>query len=212
MLSELFLRISLLGAEWILYVLMFISLISVSLIINRILFYQFSSRGLVDFRRDVRQAIEKKDWDKAKKITQTRAKNSTTDFETSLASTLLEESSRDSEVLSELAQDSLLRTKVSWDKNLSMLATIGSNAPFVGLFGTVIGIIQAFHSLSQQAETGVQGVTAGISDALIATAVGIFVAIPAVVAFNYFQRKVKNAVSEAEAFKSFIIGNMIQKR
>jgi len=78
----------------------------------------------------------------------------------------------------------------------------------VGLFGTVLGIIQAFHHLNTQTEAGMSAVTAGISEALIATAVGILVAIPAVVAFNLFQRKVKSALSEAEALKSFLIGKL----
>jgi biopolymer transport protein ExbB len=100
-----------------------------------------------------------------------------------------------------------VRSKISWDKNLSVLATIGSNAPFIGLFGTVLGIIKAFHDLAHQA-TGAQVVTEGISEALVATAFGLLVAIPAVVAFNFFQRKVKSAVAEADALKSYLIGKL----
>ncbi|MBI4924813.1 MAG: MotA/TolQ/ExbB proton channel family protein, partial [Bdellovibrio sp.] len=58
----------------------------------------------------------------------------------------------------------MIQTKILWDKNLAILATIGNNAPFVGLFGTVLGIIRAFHDLSQQVGTGVQTVTAGVAE------------------------------------------------
>jgi biopolymer transport protein ExbB len=114
------------------------------------------------------------------------------------------------EVLNELAQDHVVRARVKWEKSLSMLATIGNNAPFIGLFGTVLGIIKAFHDLSQQggAGAGVSGVTSGVADALVATAVGILVAIPAVVGFNLFQRRTKAALSEAEALKSFLVGKI----
>jgi biopolymer transport protein ExbB len=72
----------------------------------------------------------------------------------------------------------------------------------------VLGIIQAFHDLSSQAASGVQGVTAGISEALVATAVGILVAIPATIAYNMFTRKTKSAAQEAESLKSFLIGKI----
>lgn len=115
------------------------------------------------------------------------------------------------DVLVEVAGDPVLRARMDWEKNLSMLATIGSNAPFIGLFGTVLGIIKAFHDLSQQAVTGAQTVTSGISEALVATAIGLLVAIPAVIAFNLFQRRVKRALAEAESLKSFLVGQLAGK-
>src|ERR1700729_4078864 len=71
-------------------------------------------------------------------------------------------------------------------RGISSLATIGSSAPFVGLFGTVLGIINAFKGISQEKSTGLGAVAGGISEALVTTAVGLFVAIPAVMVFNYF--------------------------
>ena len=71
-------------------------------------------------------------------------------------------------------------------RGLSVLATIGATAPFVGLFGTVIGIINAFRGISTEKSTGLGAVAGGISEALVTTAVGLFVAIPAVWMFNYF--------------------------
>jgi biopolymer transport protein ExbB/biopolymer transport protein TolQ len=78
------------------------------------------------------------------------------------------------------------------ERGVSGLATIGSTAPFVGLFGTVVGIINAFQGISTEKSTGLGAVAGGISEALVATAVGLFVAIPAVWMFNYFNGKVKS--------------------
>ncbi len=76
-------------------------------------------------------------------------------------------------------------------RGVSALATIGSTAPFVGLFGTVVGIINAFKGISTEKSTGLGAVAGGISEALVTTAVGLFVAIPAVWMFNYFTNKIE---------------------
>jgi biopolymer transport protein ExbB len=76
-------------------------------------------------------------------------------------------------------------------RGLSGLATIGSTAPFVGLFGTVVGIINAFKGISTEKSTGLGAVAGGISEALVATAIGLFVAIPAVWMYNYFTNKIE---------------------
>jgi biopolymer transport protein ExbB len=82
--------------------------------------------------------------------------------------------------------------KLSLEKRLGILATFGNNAPFIGLFGTVLGVIKAFHDLATSNQFGVSVVMEGISQALVATALGLFVAIPSVVAYNYFVRKIKS--------------------
>jgi biopolymer transport protein ExbB len=211
MLSHLFLGLSLAGAEWVLYFLILLSVVSVALIFERFKFYGEASRGLVDFRAAVRKAAAGGDVALATQAAQkriTEVQGRAPDLEAEMALSLLSHPKSSTEVLTEVAQDAVLRAKLQWERNLSVLATIGANAPFVGLFGTVLGIIKAFHDLSQQAGQGAQTVTSGISEALIATAVGILVAIPAVVAYNFFQRRVKAALGEAEALKSFLIGKL----
>src|SRR4029078_2163661 len=82
-----------------------------------------------------------------------------------------------------------------YERGLSVLGTLGNNAPFVGLFGTVLGVIRAFHDLGTSAVKGAavqQTVMTGISEALVATAAGLAVAIPAVVAFNGFTRSLQD--------------------
>jgi biopolymer transport protein ExbB len=92
-------------------------------------------------------------------------------------------------------------TLIQLRKGLGILATIGSTAPFIGLFGTVVGIIKAFADLGVGAAkgAGATAVMSGLSEALVATAVGIFVAIPAVVAFNAFGRRLRAVISRSEA-------------
>ena len=82
-------------------------------------------------------------------------------------------------------------TLIQLKRGLGLLATIGSTAPFIGLFGTVVGIINAFHSIAATGSGGMSAVSGGIAEALVSTALGIFVAIPAVVAFNHFTGKIE---------------------
>lgn len=94
--------------------------------------------------------------------------------------------------------------RLKLEKGLTVLATLGANAPFIGLLGTVLGIIQAFGQLAQQ-NAGTQTVMAGISEALIATAVGLFVAIPAVVAYNVFARQMKELLVGCDSAKDALL-------
>ena len=100
--------------------------------------------------------------------------------------------------------------RILLDSNLAFLGTLGANAPFIGLLGTVIGIVQAFDELGKAAHAPAanaaqaaaaaapQAVMSSLSEALVATAAGIFVAIPAIVAFNVFQRATKTALAGAD--------------
>jgi len=82
------------------------------------------------------------------------------------------------------------------------LATTGSSAPFIGLFGTVWGIMTSFREIGATGQAGIDTVAPGIAEALIATAIGLVAAIPAVIAFNYFQRRVRIQLAEMETFES----------
>jgi len=90
--------------------------------------------------------------------------------------------------------------RMKLERRLAYLGTLGNNAPFIGLFGTVLGVIRAFADLAAHPSSGGAGtVMAGISDALIATAVGLFVALPAVVMFNLYQRWIRRATQRSTA-------------
>ena len=96
-------------------------------------------------------------------------------------------------------------------RGLSGLATIGATAPFVGLFGTVVGIINAFAGIAAEAATGLAAVAGGISEALVATAIGLFVAIPAVWMFNFFTTRVESFDIEMDNSSSELIDYFIKR-
>ena len=90
----------------------------------------------------------------------------------------------------------MLMQIVLMKRSLAMLATTGATAPFVGLLGTTMGVVNAFQGMAASGGGGIAGIAAGISEALITTAFGLLVAIPAVWAFNYFQTKIDNVTAE----------------
>jgi len=92
------------------------------------------------------------------------------------------------------------------ERRLPSLATLGNISPFVGLFGTVIGVMRAFEAISRTGSGGLATVSAGIAEALVATAAGLFVAIPAVSAYNHFVSRVKVAATEMDAAASELMG------
>lgn len=107
--------------------------------------------------------------------------------------------------LEEIFNSFALIEKPQLERSLNFLATVGSNAPFLGLLGTVLGIMKAFKDLSANVTAGNEAVMLGIAEALISTAIGLVVAIPAVIAFNYFQKQVKNHMQSLESVKELCI-------
>lgn len=97
------------------------------------------------------------------------------------------------------------------ERGVGSLATIGSTAPFVGLFGTVVGIINAFKGISSEKSTGLGAVAGGISEALVATAIGLFVAIPAVWMYNYFITRLKSFDTEMANSSSELIDYFLKR-
>ena len=96
-------------------------------------------------------------------------------------------------------------------RGVSSLATIGSTGPFVGLFGTVVGIINAFKGIASEKAAGLGAVAGGISEALVTTALGLFVAIPAVVMYNYFTNKVESFDIEMNNSSSELLDYFIKR-
>ncbi len=97
------------------------------------------------------------------------------------------------------------------ERSLGSLATLGNISPFVGLFGTVLGIIRAFEAISKTGSGGLGTVSAGIAEALVATAAGLFVAIPAVMAYNYFLGRVKLFVTAMDTAASEMVDRLLDQ-
>ena len=102
----------------------------------------------------------------------------------------------------------MLQEEDRLSRNLGFLATVGSTSPYIGLFGTVWGIMNAFRSLANLTQASLTAVAPGISEALIATAMGLFAAIPAVIAYNRFSVKVEDLMNRYEVFVEAFMGMM----
>jgi biopolymer transport protein ExbB/TolQ len=109
---------------------------------------------------------------------------------------LMEDFYESKEAMNDRLNRRLSETNATLRRNLWILGTIGSSAPFVGLFGTVLGIMESFKSIGESGKSGFSVVAVGISEALIATASGIIVAVIAVIFYNYFQTKVAQIASD----------------
>ena len=102
-------------------------------------------------------------------------------------------------------------TAAEMKKGIGGLATIGSSAPFIGLFGTAIGIVNAFTGIAQSGSGGLAAVSAGIAEALITTAFGIMVAVPAVMAFNYFTTRLERFQIEMSNSSAELLDFFVKK-
>ena len=184
MLQERIMAFALLGSEWVLWLLVGLSVLCMAAAISRIL------RSFVDRDREgaLDQALSAfaNDGDAAR--FQARLSTIRGPEARVLSAGLEAAEERGAESASEVLAAALANERSQLDRGLPILATTGSNAPFIGLFGTVLGIIRAFHDLSLDDASAAASVMAGISEALVATAIGLLVAIPAVVMFNLFQR------------------------
>lgn len=112
------------------------------------------------------------------------------------------------ESVEEAITATMTRERLRMDRGLVILGTVGANAPFIGLFGTVLGIIKAFHDLAENQAEAASAVMAGISEALVATAIGLLVAIPAVVLYNGFQRYNRTFVARLESMSHLLLAHL----
>jgi len=199
------LNLALIGGEPILYLMVFISFISIAVVLERLYVY---ARNRIDMAEFTHKLVEQMNsGDMAAALESAKASNSA---EARVAAEGLMNFDRGATVAGELMESMILRQQQRLDRRLSILGTVGSNAPFIGLLGTVLGIIKAFHDLSYNAAGGPSVVMAGIAEALVATAVGLLVAIPAVVFFNYFksrQKQILSNISQLQKTMLAFIGN-----
>ena len=191
---------ALLGATWVMWLLVILSIISVAVIIERT-YYILASRG--DFEglmRDLFALLQKGDLKGAAKLLQ---ESKTFESRVALVGVASAESGPEAARERMAAEQQLVRLQM--ERNLAFLGTVGNNAPFVGLLGTVIGVIRAFHTLDETAGRVTAGLMADIGEALVATAIGILVALPAVAAFNLFQRVIRGRMGRAEAMADHVV-------
>lgn len=182
------------SAEVILWLLLATSVVSVGMILERF----FTLRGIhsknTRFRDKAEDLLKTQNLDEMERLSQSGESLSAR----ALSYGLRHIKNHGAEGVEEVFNSFRLIEKPRLEKNLTFLATVGSNAPFVGLLGTVLGIMKAFKDLAVSSGAGNQAVMEGIAHALVATAIGLFVAIPAVIAYNYFQGLVKQSLQSID--------------
>jgi biopolymer transport protein ExbB len=197
-----FRTLALAGGDWVIWGLLLCSVIAVAVIIERAMLLK---RETEDFEA-LRQALIGKrdaDLDDAEKTVAKHQGAAGRILKTALA-----HAHHGPEGVADLLVASSLEEKARLEKRLLVLGTLGNNAPFVGLFGTVLGVIKAFNDLGADAGAGPEVVMRGLSEALIATAVGLFVAIPCVVAFNFLNKRVRDLLSGTESLGRFLLAQV----
>jgi biopolymer transport protein ExbB len=200
---EKLLGITNLGTQWVLWLLIVLSIASVAIVIERAIFFFRMQADFQSFIERFSKAVATNDWNETQKICETSPSLAA---QTALRG--MEVKDRGAEAMEKVMMGYMIGQRQNLDRGLILLGTLGNNAPFIGLFGTVIGIIIAFKDLAQNPAGGPAVVMAGISEALIATAVGIMVAIPAVIFFNIFQRMVRNQLSRAESVSKLLLSQI----
>jgi biopolymer transport protein TolQ len=184
-----------------LWILVVLSIISLGMILERFFFLRGISKQSAEVRSKVKEALQTHSLDDVEKM----SKNQNTVEGRALGYAIKHIKESGSKGLEEAFNSFALVEKPELERFLSFLATVGSNAPYIGLLGTVLGIMKAFNDLASSAEAGQQTVMAGISSALVATAAGLFVAIPAVVSYNYFQRQVRGTLQSLDSVKELCL-------
>ena len=205
MLTKTLLNLTLVGAEWVLWLLLILRVISVALIVERCIYFYTRRIDGEQLGEQLEKSLQNGDvrsaWDLVK---------DSPCAECEVVAAGLPALRRGATACGEAMLAAKARIRPQLDARLSVLATIGSNAPFIGLLGTVLGIVKAAHDLTGggSGQGDPNAVMAGVFEALVATAVGLFVAIPAVVAFNLFQRRVRNTLSQVDSLAHLVLANV----
>lgn len=192
--DQIFKKMALIGDVWVLWLLVAGSILSLGVIIERWRVFHKNKLDFIKLFDELSRKLEGGDI--------TGARQSARNFngvEARVVLAGLTNFSKGPTAVEEAMTSRLVIERSLLEKNLIILGTLGNNAPFVGLFGTVLGIIKAFNDLALNGTGGASIVMAGVSSALIATAFGIFVAIPAVAANNFFHTKLRRISANSQS-------------
>ena len=181
-------------------ILMAASVVALTFIFERWLFYKHTNIDADRFFMKVKEAFRNEGIEKAISVC-----NSSLSPLAAVVKSGLEESDKNAQVAAEMMDAMAIEQRTKLEKNLNILGTLGNVAPLIGLFGTVVGIIRAFHSLSVSGSAGPSVISAGIAEALVTTAAGLVVAVPAVIFYNYFLRRVETVMSEIESISKKVL-------
>ena len=191
------------GAAWVMWLLIGLSVLSVMVMLDRWLY--FGKRRMSRRFPELLRLCQQGELPLAARLAEGDA------MEAEVVRVAASVSANGQEAVEKAVASTIDRRRLEYEQWLFVLGTLGNNAPFIGLFGTVLGIIRAFADLASntsRAGGNPSAVMAGISEALVATAVGLFVAIPAVMAFNIFQRLLKRVVGRSNSLGNAIVAGL----
>lgn len=200
------------GAGWVMWLMLGLSVVSVAIMLERAWFYYSLRDDIAALARTLRDYLRRNEIPEAR-----RAMEASPSAEAAVVIAGLMEADRGPKAAEEAMAGAAALQRMKLEKRLAYLGTLGNNAPFIGLFGTVIGVVQAFDELGKAhnataaqaaAAMAPQAVMASISEALVATAIGLFVAIPAVAAFNAFQRVIKSKLANTEVLTRVLLAHL----
>ncbi|HEY1957056.1 MAG TPA: MotA/TolQ/ExbB proton channel family protein [Polyangiaceae bacterium] len=204
-----------LGAGWVLILMFGLSIISVAVMLERAWLFISLRDDIPKLMRDLASLLRAGDWEGAR-----RRLEASPSAEAAVVVAGLIEAPKGPMAAEEAMAGASALQRNRLERRLAFLGTVGNNAPFIGLLGTVIGIVAAFDELAREASAASTAGSAAnaasvsatlqahISEALVATAVGLFVAIPAVAAYNYFQRVVKGTLANTEAVGHLLLAHL----
>ncbi len=197
MVVEKLLKVALLGASWVMYLMIALSVFSIGAMIERWWFFSRRNVDVDDLEEGLMKHLANGDREGA---TQLLERSKAKSFEAEAIAPALRYLDAGAESFIDCVEGELIKVRQELERSSNLLGTLGNNAPFIGLLGTVIGVIIAFHQLgSSQAAASMNHVMGGIAEALVSTGVGLFVALPAVVAYNIIQKKIGDIESNATA-------------
>jgi biopolymer transport protein ExbB/biopolymer transport protein TolQ len=203
-------------AKGVVVILFLMSIMSIGVMIDRGITYSAARKQSRYFVQSVAGALREGKLDEAIRIAERNKKSHIAKVVASGLADFQASSGLPEDEVIEASKRGLERsvaiTHAELKRGLGGLATIGATAPFVGLFGTVIGIINAFRGIQEQKATGLTAVAGGIAEALVATALGLFVAVPAVWAYNYFTTKIEAFDVEMDNSSKELINYFILRR
>jgi biopolymer transport protein ExbB/TolQ len=208
MLTQRFLQLNLLGAEWVNWTLVFLSIIGFAITIDRLILYARTRERFSALQASLQDALRRQDLAAARGLVQ-----SDTLVRNVLRAGLdaVGRGERDPKSVEEEMLASLAAERSRYDARVAWLTTIANIAPLVGLLGTIIGVVGAFYGLGQAGTTQSAGnpqVMSSIAEALASTAFGIFVAVPGVVAYNLLKAHMGVRLREAESLMREVLANL----
>ena len=190
-------------SEWVLYLLLVLSIVSIGVILERWTFYLRRKLDSVAVREELSKLLQKGDFGAAAALLKKHDA-----LETNVVLVGLQSAELGPESVEDLLVGALGQEKSRYERRLNFLATLASNAPYIGLFGTVLGIIRSFRDLAANMGDASAAVMAGLAESLVATAMGLLVAIPAVIAFNVFRGRVKDAVTNCQTLGGVLLARL----